>query len=283
MSTLLRARRPFGVTVIATGSDSVVAGVWLPSGSIVTRVRGVVKLNNSTALTLSQGGAVALEGWILPVEDPDSVATMNSLWDSHVPKDTGANLLDLDADAADASPFYEPGQIVWESLINIGLQPRRILHRHHIVSPLDAILLRQDEETPFLEEYFAGFAERIDIRRSIRVQVPSLCVFAVAVPDTLQTSATTPIAALAEEDWGRIKYIDHVLDMAMMDLLGLVETGAETPWEEASSLLRRYLDPNLLETNAGTFVGTSWGAFGELVFDVVVPGRMPTRVLTGGR
>ncbi len=82
---------------------------------------------------------------------------------------------------------------------------------------------------------------------------------------------------------GEVKYIDHVLEMAMMDLLGLTEAGAETPWEEASDLLRAYLDPSLLEPNAGTFVGTSWGAFGELTFDVVVPGRMPTRVLTGGR
>ncbi len=283
MSTLLRARRPFGVTVIATGSDTVIAGVWLPSGSILTRVQGIVKLNNSTALTLLQGAAVGLEGWVLPMDDPDNGVTMNALWDAEVPKDTGGDVLDLDSGGADASPFYEPGQITWEFLFEVGMQPRRIFHRHHIVSPLDAILLRQDEETPFLEEYFAGFREKVDIRRSIRVANPSLVVFAVAVPDTLQTSATAPVAPLAEDEWGRVKYIDHVLEMAMMDLLGLTEAGAETPWEEASDLLRAYLDPSLLEPNAGTFVGTSWGAFGELTFDVVVPGRMPTRVLTGGR
>jgi len=271
------------VSAIATGSDSVIAGVWVPSGSIISGVQGVVKLNTSTELTLIQAGAVALEGWILPMEDPDSGVTMNALWDSHVPKDQTSDILDLDADAADARPFYEPGNITWEFLIDIGLQPKRIYHRHHIVSALDAIMIRQDEETPFTEHYFAGFAERVKIDRPFRVREPSLVVFAVAVPDTLDTSATVAIQAFTEDEWGRVKYIDHVLEMAMEDLLGLTEAGAESPWEEASQLLREYLDPRLLETNSGTFVGISWTAVGELVFDIVVPGRMPTKMLTGGR
>lgn len=283
MSTLLRARRPFGVSVVATGTDSVLAGVWVPSGSIISRVQGVVKINNSTALSLAQAAAVGLEGWILPVEDPDSIGTMNSFWDSHVPKDTVVDILDLDTGAADTSPFYEPGNITWEFLYDLGVHAQRIFHRHHIVSALDAILIRQDEETPFLEEYFAGFLERVDVSRQFRVREPSLVVFAIAVPDTADTSSTSPVAGVLERDWGRIKYIDHVLEMAMMDLLGITEAGAETPWEEASALLRTYTDPSLFETNSGTFIGTSWTAVGELVFDIVVPGRMPTKIISGGR
>ncbi len=283
MSTLLRVRRPFGLSAIASGSDSVLAGVWVPSGSIIARVRGNVKVSGSTALTLSQAAAVGLEGWVLPVEDPDSVGTMNSLWDTHVPKDTVVNLLDLDTGAADASPFYEPGNITWEFLYDLGVHAQRIFHRHHIVSPLDAMFMRQDVETPFIEHYFPGFVERVDVSQQFRVQEPSLVVFALAVPDTANTSSTAPVAGLLERDWGRIKYIDHVLEMAMMDLLGITEAGAETPWEEASALLKDYLDALLFETNSGTFVGIGWMAVGELVFDIVVPGRMPAKVLTGGR
>lgn len=261
-----------------------VAGVWLPSGSILSGVQGVIKLNGSTELTLAQGCAYGVEGWILPMEDPDSGVTMNALWDSHVPKDTLVDVLDLDADAADAAAFYEPGEIAWEFLIDIGLQPKRIYHRHKICSAAaDAIMTRQDEETPFIEHWFPGAVERVNIRRAIRVREPSLVVFAVAVPDTGSTSSTAPVASFAEENWGQIKFIDHVLERAMMDLLGLTEAGATTPWEEASALLRAYLDPRLFEVNSGTFVGSSWNAFGELVFDVVVPGRMPSKVLSGGR
>jgi len=283
VSTLLRARRPFGVSVIATGTDSVVAGVWVPGGAIITGVQGEVKLNTTTEITMAQAAAVGLEGWILPMEDLDSSVTMNALWDSHVPKDTIADTFDLDTDAADAGSMYEPGLISWELMIDVGMTARRVYHRHEIVSALDAILIRQDTETPFIEHFFAGLKYRVDLRSSIRVRQGSLLVFGVGVPDTLETSATIPLQGFNEDEWGRIKFIDHVLEQAMMTLLGLTEAGAETPWEEAAQLLRRYLDPRLLELNAGTFVGVSWTAVGELVFDIVVPGRMSTKILTGGR
>ncbi len=259
-------------------------GVWLPSGSILNRVKGHVGLAGASELTLSQGCAYGVEGWILPVEDPDSVQTMNAIWDDFVPKDTTSDILDLDTATPDSNTFYEPGMIAWEFLFDVGTQPRRILHRHRMCSPANSMIMnRQDTETPFIEHWFPGANERIDVRRPIRVSGPSLAVFAVAVPDSLATSATTPVAALGEDRWGQIKYIDNVLERAMMDLLGLTEAGAETPWEEASDLLRSYLEANVLEANAGTMVQMPWTAIGELVFDVIVPGRMPTKILTGGR
>lgn len=269
---------------IAAGSDTVLAGVWLPSGSILTRVRGEVALTGPSELTLGQIVVYGLEGWILPMEDPDSAITMNALWDSHVPKDQLSDILDLDADAADTKAFYEPGSITWEFLYDIGLQPRRILHRKKICSAANSALgFRQDTETPFIEHWFPGAMERVDIARPIRVASPSLVVFAVGAPLTTSTSATTPVAGMAEVDWGRVKYIDHVVEMAFMELIGLTEATAETPWEEAADLLRQYLDPVMLEGNAATLQPKSWLASGELVFDIVVPGRMPNRVLTGGR
>ncbi len=284
MSTLLRPRRMFMVSQVAGGSDTVFAGVWLPAGSILTRVRGEVALTGPSEITLGQTVAYAIEGWILPVEDPDSVVTMNALWDSHVPKDLSTFVLDLDADAADSNPFYEPGEIAWEFLFDVGLTPQRILHRHKLCSAANAALgFRQDTETPFVEHWFAGAVEKVDIARPLRVSAPSLVVFAVAAPDTSATSATSAVAAIDENDWGRIKYVDHVMEQAMLDLLGLVEAGAETPFEDAAILLKDYLAPLVLENNAAVFQNKSWLAAGELTFDVVVPGRMANRVLTAGR
>ncbi len=284
LSTLIKARRIFSQSAITIGTDAVVGGVWLPAGSILAGVKGDVQLVGPTELTLGQVVSYGLEGWILPMEDPDSGVTMNALWDSHVPKDTVTELMDLDADAADATPFYEPGSIAWEFLFDIGMSPRRILHRHKFVTAASgSFMTRQDVETPFTEHWFPGAVERVNITRPYRVKVPSLAVFAVAVPDTLQTSATDAVGGMPETDWGRVKFIDTVMEQAMMSLLGLTESGAETPWVEAASLLRQYMDPAVLENNAGSFAPTVWGAHGELVFDVVVPGSMKKRVLSGGR
>lgn len=284
MSTLIRARRPFARSAIGAGSDAVIAGVWLPSGSILTRVRGEVSMVAPTEMLLSQVCVYGVEGWILPVDDPDTVTLMDALWDSHVPKDTSAFVLDLDTAAADSTAFYEPGMIAWEFLFDLGVDARRMLHRHKFCSAANAAIgFRQDVETPFTEHWFAGAIERIDMKRSIRVNGPSLAVFAATAPLTTMTSASAAVGAMDENDWGRIKYIDSVMELAMQDLLGLVETGAETPWEDAAILLKDYMDPLVLEANAGTLFANTWLASGELVFDVVVPGRIPTRTLTGGR
>lgn len=284
MSTLLRARRPFGLSAITLGTDAVLAGVWLPAGSILSAMRGSVNLNGSVELLLSEMTSYGVEAWILPVEDPDSVVSMNALWDSHVPKDVLSFTLDLDADAADATSFYEPGFIAWEFLYDVGLTPQRISHRHKICTPANAALaIIQDTETPFIEHWFPQSVEHFDFRRPIRVSAPSLAVIAVGIPDGLGTDASEAIVALTEDEWGRIKYIDDVLEMAMQHLLGLFEAGAETPWEEASLLLRSYLDPLVQENNAGVFSNTVWNVGGEIVFDVIVPGKMNADILTGGR
>lgn len=284
MGTLMRGRRIFGSSAIASGTDSVIAGMWVPSGAIITGIQGSINLVGATAMTLAQACFYGVEAWIVPVDDPDSTPTMDALWDANVPKDTEAQELDLDVAAADATPFYEPGSIMWEALFDIGSVPQRIYHRHKVCSAVNASQFqRQDVETPFLEHWFPSSIEGVNIRRSYRVREPSAVMFAVSIPDTIQTNVSAFLAAFAEHEWGQMKYVDHMMEMALMSLLGLTEAGAETPWTDAAELLRKVLEPQVLEKNAGTFVATSWGAFGELVFDVVVPGRIPSKVLTGGR
>ncbi len=284
MSTLLRARRPFAQSQIAAGSDTVIGGVWVPSGSIISGVRGEVSLTGPSELLLGQAVTYSLEGWVLPFEDPDGSQTMNAVWDRFVPKDTSALVLDLDTVALDTTSMYEPGMIAWEFLYDMGTEVRRIYHRHRILSAANgSIGFRQDEETPFLEHWFPGKVETVDVRRPIRTSSPSLCVFAVGAPLTTSTSATAPVDSFSEEDWGRIKFIDEVLENAMRHLLGLTEAGAETPWVDAATLLKEYLDPQLLEGNAATMQPKSWLAAGELTFDIVVPGKMKTGILSGGR
>ncbi len=94
------------------------------------------------------------------------------------------------------------------------------------------------------------------------------------------TSSTEVIAGLAEEDWGQLQYIDHVMERAMLNLLGVQEVGAETPWEEATVLLKKYLRPLVLETQAASFVGVTWNCGGEMDYTIEVEGTMGRRALS---
>ncbi len=280
--TKMRLRRIFAVSTGA-GTDDVIFGAFMPGGTTMSKIKGLVQMH-SDALIVNGVVAAAIEGWVLPVFDPDAATTMSALWDALVPKDRTDDVLDLDTGAADSASFYEGGAIVWEKVFDVGLQPKRVFHWHDYASfSYHNIKAQQDVETPFAEEWFAGFNVPIVIPRPIRVSQPSLLVFGVGSPLMDRTSATAPIAGLIENRWGQIKWIDHVMERAFLDLIGLTEGGAETPWEEASRLIAEHLDPMMLEADAGVFDPAIWFASGEVTMVHHVPGTIGKGMITTGR
>lgn len=276
------ARRTFQRQVVS-GADDVLAGIWLPAKTRVNQVSGYASCVVSAPQTIGKAVGASIEGWVLPVDDPDATATMEVHWDTHVPKDTAVDVLDLDAIAQDTTPFWEPGELFWESIFDIGVQPRRVFHRHWLsTAVLNSVAVNRDPETPFLYEYTAGLTVPFGTG-PFRVDEPSLLVFGGAAPAMDATSASAAIAPLAEEDWGQLQFIDHVLERAQLHLLGLFEAGAETPFEEASALLRSYLDPAVFEETATTFAGVNWMMIGEMQVDLTVQGSLPKQLITTGR
>ncbi len=281
MGTKMIARRTFQRTILS-GSDDVLAGVWLPANTRVNGASGYVGARTAKA-PIGTAAMAAVEGWVLPVDDPDATATMEVHWDTHVPKDTGVDVLDLDTVAQDTAPFFEPGEVFWESLFDIGVQPRRVFHHHWMSSAeKNSLAINRDPETPFLYEFIPGKTFPIGTG-PFKVIGPSLLVFGGAAPSMNATSTSAALAPLAEEDWGQIQFIDHVLERAQLHLLGLFEAGAETPFEEASALLRSYLDPPVLEETGGYFLSDTWNMAGELIVDLTVEGTMPKQTINTGR
>ena len=282
MGTRILARRIFFTSVV-NGADGVVFGVWLPARTRVHGISGFIGLEGATVQTSLTYNMAGIEGWVLPISDPDQSDSMAIIWDKLVPKDTGANTMDLDSATADGAPFYEPGETIWEGFFPIGANPKRLFYRELMFGiGYNSVLVNQDPETPFGMQFIPGIRQKIGTK-PFSVSEPSLLVFAVASPDTTQTSSSAAILALAEEKWGQLQYIDHVMERAMLSLLGLTEAGAETPWNEATLLLRDYIDPVVYETVAGALAPLTWRTFGMAMIDLTVQGTMAKHVLTGSR
>ncbi len=81
----IMAQRMFQRTV-SGGADAVVAGMWVPAGSVINGVNAYVNFEANAVKTLSQIGLGAVELWWLPVDDPDDGASMDTTWDQKVPK-----------------------------------------------------------------------------------------------------------------------------------------------------------------------------------------------------
>ncbi len=276
------ARRTSEVTV-AGGTDQVLFGVSLPSNTRVNDIRVQINVIDNTHLDLMDAAMYAVEGWILPVFDPDAAPAYDTLWDTLVPKDSDVETLDLDTGASDTTPFYEPGEVDLSRLLDVGLQPERIYHRHKLLTINNGAAYKfQDNQTPFNVKWIAGDRFRIRIGRALRVHQPSALVFALASP-SMDDTTTVVQTALAEAEWGQVRYIGHVMERALLHTLGVVEVGAETPWEEATALLFKHLDPDVYEEDAGFFTSLSWRAYAEAMVDHSVEGEMAVTAISTGR
>ncbi len=261
-----------------TGVDDVLVGMSLPSGTVIHDIRIHSQVVGGTAIALARDVAAmyATALHILPILDPDSGPTMEAVFDTLVVKDTDAATIDYDTGSADTAPFFEPGEHDPMELFNIGVEGEKLYQRERLLTAASPGSMN------FLE---GGAGEagnmlwsprddyRVHIGRKLRVDVPSILVFAQASP-SLDDTTTTVYTAMVENRWAQVKYITEVLTRAMMNELGLIETGAETPWEEASAVLREHLEPDVFEETAGAFTSEQFNVFTTMMVDHSVPGTM---------
>ncbi len=275
-------RRTMFQSVMGNAEDRVVAGIWVPANSMVLSARGYVDYHALVPVVTSTIRMIGGSMWWLPVSDPDTTGGMEAMWDTQVPKDTAAALMDLDSAAADTAPEWQPGEPKWEQLFDIGAETRQVWEGHALTHIGRNIGLVRDTETPFAVEFLPGGSMSVTLRRPFRTRGPGLLVLGFSSPDLNSLSSTVSIGQLAEDEWGRIQFIDHVVEQAMMALLGLVEAGAETPWQEATALLEDYLVPAILEVTASSFTLSAFTLVGEMTFQIDVEGHMKARAIDLG-
>lgn len=268
---------------VASGTDRVFAALPLPSGSRLNDISIDFRAHQLTSIGIGVNMMWAIEGWILPVLDPDAAVNVNTLWDNLVPKDTDVEAIDLDTGATDSTPFYEPGEPDFSDMLEVGLRPERIYHANGIATiGQDSFITFQDNQTPFSVLWIPQIGRRIRIRKNYSVRQPSMALFAFANPSLDDTTATEPTAP-AESEWGQLKYIGHVLERALLHLFGVTEAGAETPWEEATALLKKHLEPDVFEDSGGTFGSAAWRVTAKAMFDHSVEGRLGQTSISTGR
>lgn len=267
-----------------TGVDDVLVGMSLPSGTVIHDIKLHVQEVGATAslLAIALATMYDIEGYILPVLDPDAAETMDAIWDKLVPKDTDADTMDLDTVAEDTSPAHEPGEHVMAEIVNVGLKPQKIFKRTRLLTAASkgsfAFVEGGAGETGIQlwsprDEFFWRK------RKAYRIRQPSILVFAQSSP-ALDDTTNTVYTAMTEPKWAQVKYIGNVVMRALMDHLGITETGAESPWEEASALLKEHLEPDVFEETSGHFFAEQFNVTTELMVDHSVPGELSNLVLS---
>ncbi len=266
---------------VQSGADLVIQTLDIPAGcelrSINTRVHVI---GAAVANEREQAAGYAAKAMMIEVEDPDTRVAADVMLDRFLPKYTDVETIDLDTTTADTTPFWEPGEGVFEEIFEMGNTPLITFSRKKLMSfadPGSAGLRFQPAETPFEPQWFGADMFHVKLNRPIRTKRPTTYLLAMAAPSFDDT--TTTRSQLGENEWGLIQYAEATLERALMHQLGLFEVGAETPWIEASGLLREYLAPQTLEITAGAFLSETWTVFVQSSYTVRVPGRLAFKAI----
>ncbi len=275
MTVLLKGERHFQV-LTGTGTDTVITAFDLPAESVLRQVKiNLDIVGTSVAKEREASVQYAIAIYLIELDDPDSPPGYDALWDRFVLKYTDVDTIDLDTAGTDVTPFWEPGEANFDEVFDLGDMPLKMYMRRKrftFADPGNAGLKFQPAETPFEPQWFGADKVFIRMNRSVRVRKPS--VFIVAMANPAMDDTTTTRAVLLENEWGQLQYVESLLERALIDQINLVEAGAETPWEDASLLLRKHLAPDVFEQTAAAFLTEAFNVFGDMHFEHSVPGSM---------
>lgn len=261
--------------LVAADKDVVVAAIPLPQGGILTRIDIIQKVIASPGSLLAINKCVmyGMDGYVVPVIDPDTATTYDTAYDRLVPKANKGEDIDLDTTTVDAKPTFEPGSVQVNQLFQMtGLAPRRIFKRRKLLSfadigPVVGGGTAVDDWTP-------AEAWKSTVNARVRVDKPSFVIFAFSNPALDNTQAGAWVPPVGEAEWGILQYLEKFLEDAFVRVLGLVETGAESPYEEAEAYIERLLADKLFEKTADAFHPQSFDVFTQATFQISVPGRL---------
>lgn len=281
---LLYPRR-LGMANVASAVDQAVVGFYLPPGSVLRKFWAYTEVMPTTDVTVNVVFPYSVAAYLCPVIDPDDGSTIETIWDQTVPKDAdlATDGFDLDTENVDTNVFAEWGEFELENLIGFN-------------SAFDAEEKWRYDDILSYPKYPMGFttgtpdtylpaARRTTQKQPMtRIDVPSMLILGLGVPDFAETTATAEPVPPEDSQWS-IKYASEMLRDAAKALVGLIEVGAESPYEDMMTRLEDYLQAPIFEETAGFFSNSNTlNVHAGLTGEVWVPGDMKTQsnLGTGG-
>lgn len=267
--------------VITAGTDTVIAAFPIPSGGTFNNVHLDMHLLGPEQTLALSAVMYGMAAFVVPVPDPDAGTTFQVLWDNLIPKDidSASGVFDLDTGATDTTPEFEMGEPDWSGIFDLtALNPKEIMRRRRLMTVAtqmanyEALSAAPDVWTP---------AEHVSMKigRKVRVSSPSVVMIGFSSPSLDETNQTEP-AMPTEQQWVLLQYLEITLEQAFMFLIGLIETGAETPYVESAGFIAGLIEDDAFEATAGAFAPVTWNVFTGATFDISVPGRKKQSVLT---
>lgn len=279
---LLVTRHTLEQRAIGAGSDQVITHVQIPSECWMANLWAEVHAISSGSVSVLHAQMFGVDGLVLPDVDPGTIDTIDDVWDQMVTKDDDfAGELDIDGFDADTNPVFEPGEPNINNVIGLSVfdESNRFFKKRKMVTFASG---PRGFEVGTPDSYIPADVFKIRSSKSIQAVMPSYGMVGFSAPQQDDVTATLPSTLGTEAAWMHIKYLDLVLEQAFTELVGLTETGAETPWIDAANLLEDLLEPDVVEPTAGSFSSSAWTVFCMATWQMAVPGMREIDNISAG-
>ena len=252
---------------ITQASDEVIAAYPLPAGTRVNNLWLNIHIV-SGQVSFNSVAFYAIHGYIVPVPDPDNNLSPDDLWDRMIPKDepSGSDVLDLDSSTADTAPVFELGDMNLTKLMGMSMAPQKLFTRQTMLSGASGVV---DQDRSAGNCRFVDVV-RAQVKSNYEVEIPSYLLIGFSSPDTLATSTGFPVIN-TDAEWSQLQYLEYTLEDTLKHLTGLTEAGAETPYEDAMTMLQQIMEV-VFEESAGRMAPVQYQVGATSSIDMSVQG-----------
>lgn len=273
--------------LLTTSEDRVFAAAPIPAGGRFLSARGVMHMVSGADVNVANAVMVSHQGNVVlnPVSS-DATIDEDELWDIMVPKDAsvtqtaGVSDIDTDIDTADidTTPFEKAGLPNMTRMLERGMWGERVFRNRKVFSFADTSDGFKDA-TP--DTFRANGVIPINTSRQVRLEdSPGYVLFAVTSQELDGTTGTVA-SVITDHEYLMLKYLDDLINDAWQVLVGLDESGAESPGIDIANFLVELTEPLILEETAGAWAAQSFNCWSDMQISTYTPGRKPsTRLLS---
>lgn len=262
-------------------SDNVIASIPLPEKSVLLNVSGKCGINYGTGLfPVASVFYYGVSGQIIPVEDPDNVVALDTIFDRFVTKDAdwAEDAIDLDTNSAVTSPEFEPGEGNVFDTFNMDAGVRQIYRRRKKLTSVG--------RPKFLDttvKWYPDDSFRLNANGKYGTNRHSMVLYAISNPELVDITTTLPVMP-SEVEWSMLQYVDTMVEDAWKALTGLADEEAVTitlPYDVAMFFFSSLLEPDLVQESGGfipdptTVLSTT-----DIVATIRVPGDFNMKTLS---
>lgn len=258
--------------LVAGNTDEVIGGMPIPRNGVLANVWGDVHVIATTNRDRDLAMVYACAGYVVPYFDDTKSLSYDSLWDQKIPKDdqvivtAGAVDLDMQPEAADATPFSDPGIANVNRLYDVGNVAERIYKRERILTIASRGLFEPVASSE-VDLWMPTDHFNIRIKKNYRVTTSAYVLFALSAPD-ISNEETANETTLDASQEAMLENLELAIELAMPSIVGLTEAGAESPFFLLAQLIELLVEPIVESETADSFVGGAYNVFTRFTYEV---------------